>query len=219
MKENLLCHCALLSFPCCPLIKSFLQQDYWASYLFLQGPPKALSVSSSWLQLFSRDSMCTLSDIGKFPQARLESQSSYIHVCLWTWFRNYMNFLERLGTRCHSWTPRANSLCIFVFFGLDRIPFAATMLARTRQVVKTYKSLHLISLWTVFLAMFWLAVWIFGVSGAVSLPYGGWYAALLVISLAWSMEVLRNIVYVTVAGVVGTYYYEVHPHHRGILQF
>ncbi|KAG0557209.1 hypothetical protein KC19_11G110400 [Ceratodon purpureus] len=103
---------------------------------------------------------------------------------------------------------------LYVHLVRHRIPFAAIMLDKTRGVVKRHKSLHLISMWTVFLAMFWLAIWIFGVSGAVSLPYGGWYAALLVLSLAWSMEVLRNIVYVTVAGVVGQYYYEGHhmPH-------
>lgn len=97
---------------------------------------------------------------------------------------------------------------LYVHLVRHRIPFAAIMLNKTRGVVRRYRGLHLISMWTVFVAMFWLAIWIFGVSGAVSLPYGGWYAALLVLSLAWSMEVLRNIVYVTVASVVGTYYYE-----------
>jgi hypothetical protein len=49
----------------------------------------------------------------------------------------------------------------------------------------------------------------FGATGAVSLPYGGYYVALLLISLAWSIEVLRNIVNVTVAGTVGTFYFQV----------
>lgn len=94
-----------------------------------------------------------------------------------------------------------------------RIPFAACMYKKTRDVLRHYKGLYIISAWHVLLALAWLALWIFGVSGAVSLPHGGWYAALLVLSLAWSIEVLRNIVYVTVAGLVGTYYYEVRSHH------
>lgn len=110
------------------------------------------------------------------------------------------------------WTLGLIFLCwLSCCFGLGRIPFASIMLNKSRLVVKHYRSLHVIATWTVFIAMLWLAIWIFGVAGAVSLPYGGWYAALLVLSLAWSMEVLRNIVYVTVAGVVSTYYYEVHP--------
>lgn len=92
---------------------------------------------------------------------------------------------------------------------LNRIPFAAEMLTRALQIVHKHKMLYVVSMWTTFLGMFWLALWIFGVSGAVSLPYGGWYVTLLVISLAWSMEVLRNVVNVTVARVVGTDYFEV----------
>lgn len=60
--------------------------------------------------------------------------------------------------------------------------------------------------------MFWIALWIFGAAGAVSLKYGGYYVALLIISLAWSMEVLRNTVNVTVAGVVGKFYSQVCRH-------
>lgn len=92
---------------------------------------------------------------------------------------------------------------------LNRIPFAATMLTRAIRDVHRHKMLYVVSTWTSCLGMFWLALWIFGVSGAVSLPYGGWYVALLVISLAWSIEVLRNVVNVTVARVVGTIYFEV----------
>jgi hypothetical protein len=54
-----------------------------------------------------------------------------------------------------------------------------------------------------------MAIWIFGAAGAVSIPYGGYYVALLIISLAWSIEVLRNTVNITVAGTVGTYYFQV----------
>lgn len=92
---------------------------------------------------------------------------------------------------------------------VNRIPFAAIMLTRALQDVYMHKMLYVVSMWTSCLGMFWLALWIFGVSGAVSLPYGGWYVALLVISLAWSIEVLRNVVNVTVARVVGTVYFEV----------
>lgn len=97
---------------------------------------------------------------------------------------------------------------LYVHLVRERIPFAACMYKKTRDVLRHYKGLYIISAWHVLLALAWLALWIFGVSGAVSLPHGGWYAALLVLSLAWSIEVLRNIVYVTVAGLVGTYYYE-----------
>uniref|UniRef100_A0A7I4C734 Choline transporter-like protein n=1 Tax=Physcomitrium patens TaxID=3218 RepID=A0A7I4C734_PHYPA len=97
---------------------------------------------------------------------------------------------------------------LYVHLVRHRMEFAGIMLRRALLTVHEYKSLYVISMWTVFLAMFWLAIWIFGVSGALSFQHGGYYVALLVISLAWSMEVLRNTVNVTVASVIGTYYYE-----------
>jgi hypothetical protein len=90
-----------------------------------------------------------------------------------------------------------------------RIPFAAIILSKVLLVTARYPGLYFVSYCAVFLAACWTAIWIFGATGAVSLPYGGYYVALLIISLAWSIEVLRNIVNVTVAGTVGTFYFQV----------
>ncbi|XP_024401779.1 uncharacterized protein [Physcomitrium patens] len=97
---------------------------------------------------------------------------------------------------------------LYVHHVRHRMEFTGIMLRKAILAVHEYKSLYILSVWTVFLAMFWLALWIFGVSGALSFTYGGYYVALLVVSLAWSIEVLRNTINVTVAGVVGTNYYE-----------
>jgi hypothetical protein len=83
------------------------------------------------------------------------------------------------------------------------------MLSKVLLVTARYPGLYFVSYCAVFLAACWTAIWIFGATGAVSLPYGGYYVALLIISLAWSIEVLRNIVNVTVAGTVGTFYFQV----------
>lgn len=75
-----------------------------------------------------------------------------------------------------------------------------------------YPGLYLVSYSAVLIAMCWMAIWIFGAAGAVSIPYGAYYVVLLIISLAWSIEVLRNTVNITVAGTVGTFYFQVDHH-------
>jgi hypothetical protein len=91
-----------------------------------------------------------------------------------------------------------------------RIPFAAIMLSKVLLVTGRYPGLYFVSYSAVLIAMCWMAIWIFGAAGAVSIPYGGYYVVLLIISLAWSIEVLRNIVNITVAGTVGTFYFQEH---------
>jgi hypothetical protein len=98
---------------------------------------------------------------------------------------------------------------LFVQLVRNRIPFAAIVLSKVLLVTARYPGLYFVSYCAVFLAACWTAIWMFGATGAVSLPYGGYYVALLLISLAWSIEVLRNIVNVTVAGTVGTFYFQV----------
>ncbi|CAK9190738.1 unnamed protein product [Sphagnum troendelagicum] len=99
---------------------------------------------------------------------------------------------------------------LFVQLVKARIPFATIMLKKVLLVTGRYPGLYFVSYSAVFIAMCWIAIWIFGAAGAVSIPYGGYYVALLIISLAWSIEVLRNTVNITVAGTVGTFYFQEH---------
>jgi hypothetical protein len=92
--------------------------------------------------------------------------------------------------------------------GLCRIPFAASMLKKVVAVCDANPYTYIVSYSVLMVTLAWTAIWIFGFSGAAyhslhALIMGAW-----VLSLLWTMQVMRNIVRVSVAGTVSMFYYQ-----------
>lgn len=92
-----------------------------------------------------------------------------------------------------------------------RMEYAATVLSKALAPTPTSKlvtDLHHPSYWTVLAAFVWTSVWNLGIVGAISIKYG--YAVLIIfgllVSFAWTMEVLRNVLNVTVSRVIALFY-------------
>ncbi|KAG6549167.1 hypothetical protein Mapa_009393 [Marchantia paleacea] len=92
-----------------------------------------------------------------------------------------------------------------------RVPFAAALITKVIMVTGQYPACYIVSYLAVFVAVGWMALWSFGASGAIATMSNA--AAIvfgLLVSLYWTMEVIRNVVHVTVAGTVGTFYFQQH---------
>eukprot|EP00850_Spirogloea_muscicola_P021163 SM000239S08068 [mRNA] locus=s239:19317:22680:+ [translate_table: standard] len=97
---------------------------------------------------------------------------------------------------------------MYAYLVRHRVPFAGTILQKVVKVVRLFPSLLWVAYGAVATAVLWLSIWIFGASGALYFGNSAWIVAILVVSLLWTMEVIRNTVRVTVAGTVATYYYQ-----------
>lgn len=88
----------------------------------------------------------------------------------------------------------------------SRIKYAAKMLPKALAPINKFPNLHHTSYWVTLIAFLWIALWTVGVLGAISQKYAALSVMGFILSLAWTMEVLRNIVSVTVSRVVALFY-------------
>jgi len=87
-----------------------------------------------------------------------------------------------------------------------RKKYATQMLPKALAPITKFPDLHHSSYWVTLIAFLWIAVWILGVVGAISQKYAALSVLGFIVSLAWTMEVLRNIVNNTVLRVVALFY-------------
>jgi len=113
---------------------------------------------------------------------------------------------------------------IFFLIGLcyikvvwDRIPFATANLVTSLTAVKANIGIVLVAYIVTAVAFVWAIIWSFALAGIYEelcgdqgcdaeeyYPYG--YLFLMLVSYFWTLQVLMNVVHVTVAGVVGTWW-------------
>jgi len=99
-----------------------------------------------------------------------------------------------------------------------RIPFATTCLELGIEVVKAYPAIVYSALAAVFFQAAWIAVWCVGVYGYVDhmddqgedLSPG--VVFLLILSLYWTLEVVKYVVHCTTSGVTAAWYYTPDSH-------
>lgn len=114
---------------------------------------------------------------------------------------------------------------LYVFLVRSRIPFSASILTISVQVLQRYPSSNGFALLSAGLQLAWLFVWVIAAAGAhQSLKnqerydeYGrkvkdeenmiGFVWFLLLISFYWTLQVLKNVIHVTAAGLMGSWYF------------
>eukprot|EP00249_Psilotum_nudum_P024318 c29151_g1_i3 orf=848-1822(+) len=89
-----------------------------------------------------------------------------------------------------------------------RLKYAGDILSASLTPANRALGIYRISNCILIVASFWMALWIFGLVGAVKHTLSSLIVVVLLGSLAWTMEVLRNIVHGTVAGVVAQVYFD-----------
>lgn len=114
-------------------------------------------------------------------------------------------------------------LVINIFFGFkQKIPFAACNLATATASVKANLGVALYAYLSLLIAFGWAVFWsatsistIFVVSdcdadGSCNNDINGFLIFVLFVSFYWVMQVINNVVHVTVAGVVATWWFQPH---------
>lgn len=98
------------------------------------------------------------------------------------------------------------------------IPFAASNLKTAVIAVRANLGVTLVGLFLVFVAFVWTAIWLLSLTGVYvqMVPrndkvcdsrLNGWVALLFLLSYYWTQQVIKNMIHVTVAGVVGTWWF------------
>jgi len=120
--------------------------------------------------------------------------------------------------------------CLFLFFFLlglcyikvvwDRIPFATANLVTATIAVKTNFGLVFLGYWMTIFGMIYAVFWTMSFMGILqklcggydecknNFPYGAFFG--LVLAYYWTMEVVSNIIHVTVAGTIATWWFTPH---------
>lgn len=106
--------------------------------------------------------------------------------------------------------------CLYAHTVWHRIPFAASTLRTALECLRTNGGVFVLAYLVSVAAMVWVLVWIMAFAGVSSHYYyhGGNSSVgilgviLLVLSYHWTTQVLKNVIHVTVSGVVGTWWFD-----------
>jgi len=106
------------------------------------------------------------------------------------------------------WAGLAGICCAYFYLVRSRIPFASVMLEASIKVVARFPALFAVAYaalvvqlaWLVFWTVTWIHVWPVVGNNAV-------IAMIMVSSLFWTAQVIKNVVHVTASGVAASWYF------------
>ncbi|KAK1678312.1 hypothetical protein QYE76_039160 [Lolium multiflorum] len=87
-----------------------------------------------------------------------------------------------------------------------RVGFTARVFEKAVQPVDKFRGLNGPAYLMVAAGFVWISVWCVAVIGAVNFPFPGLTILALVVSLAWTAEVMRNVANLTASRVIALYY-------------
>ncbi|OVA04020.1 Choline transporter-like [Macleaya cordata] len=87
-----------------------------------------------------------------------------------------------------------------------RIGFTARVLSKSLEPVAKFSDLNQPTYWMLGLGFIWISLWVLAVIGALNFYFPPLLIIGLVLSLAWTAEVLRNVANLTVSRVIALYY-------------
>ncbi|KAG9457380.1 hypothetical protein H6P81_001888 [Aristolochia fimbriata] len=88
----------------------------------------------------------------------------------------------------------------------QRLGFTAKVLTLALQPVSKFKDLNEPTYWMMGVGFMWMSLWTLAVLGSLNFYFPPLIVILLVLSLAWTTEVMRNVVNLTVSRVIALYY-------------
>lgn len=88
----------------------------------------------------------------------------------------------------------------------QRIEFCTRVFIKSLQPVSKFPDLNQPTYWTLGVGFLWMSLWILGVIGSLNFYFPALVIIALVLSLAWTAEVMRNVVNLTVSRVIALYY-------------
>ncbi|KAL5708298.1 hypothetical protein ACHQM5_019108 [Ranunculus cassubicifolius] len=87
-----------------------------------------------------------------------------------------------------------------------RIKFTTRVLTKALEPVAKFSDINQHTYWMLGVGFCWISLWVLAVIGALNFYFPPLVIILLVLSLAWTAEVLRNVANLTVSRAIGLYY-------------
>ena len=87
-----------------------------------------------------------------------------------------------------------------------RIKFCSNVLSLSLQPVSKFPDLNQPTFYMLGAGFFWMSLWVLAVIGALNFYFPPLVIIALVLSLAWTVEVMRNVVNITISRVIALYY-------------
>lgn len=137
-----------------------------------------------------------------------------VHFIIWCSF--FMSLAAGILLICFQKPPTDGvGVCLIAFSignGLyacwvnQRIGFCSKVLIKSLEPVSKFRDLNHPTYWSLGVGFLWMSVWILAIVGALNFYFPPLVIFALILSLAWTTEVLRNIVNLTVSRVIALYY-------------
>eukprot|EP00698_Gefionella_okellyi_P004870 TRINITY_DN14502_c0_g1_i1.p1 TRINITY_DN14502_c0_g1~~TRINITY_DN14502_c0_g1_i1.p1 ORF type:complete len:485 (-),score=75.69 TRINITY_DN14502_c0_g1_i1:62-1516(-) len=102
---------------------------------------------------------------------------------------------------------------LMVYFWRSRIPFAALLLTTISEVLGAYRATTLVAFLAAMVQFVFMVLWVFGVALASTMNQNSAIPLLIfqVFAFYWTVQVIMNVVHVTTAGVVASWYFQQVP--------
>ncbi|KAM1369221.1 hypothetical protein PS2_039465 [Malus domestica] len=138
----------------------------------------------------------------------------FIHFILWTTF--VMSLSAGILLICFQKPPTDGVAVCFIAFAIgnglyacwitQRIGFCSKILIKSLEPVSKFPDLNQPTYWMLGVGFLWMSLLILAVIGALNFYFPPLIIILLVLSLAWTAEVMRNVANMTVSRVISLYY-------------
>lgn len=137
-----------------------------------------------------------------------------VHVILWTSF--LLTLSAGILLICFQKPPTDGVGVVFIAFSLgnglyscwvtQRVGFCSKVFIKAIEPVSKFHDLNQPTYWMLGIGFIWMSIWIFAVIGALNFYFPPLIIIALVLSLAWTTEVMRNVANLTVSRVIALYY-------------
>ncbi|RXI05332.1 hypothetical protein DVH24_006589 [Malus domestica] len=138
----------------------------------------------------------------------------FVHFILWTTF--LMSLSAGILLICFQKPPTNGVGVCFIAFAIGnglyacwithRIGFCSKILIKSLEPVSKFPDLNQPTYWMLGVGFLWMSLWNLAVIGALNFYLPPLIIILLVLSLAWTTEVMRNVANITVSRVISLYY-------------
>ncbi|XP_061368997.1 protein PNS1 isoform X2 [Gastrolobium bilobum] len=137
-----------------------------------------------------------------------------VHFILW--FTFLMSLAAGILLICFQKAPTDGVGVCFIAFAIGnglyacwvshRIKFCCKILSLSLEPVSNFRDLNRPTYHMLWAGFLWISLWVLAVIGALNFYFPPLVIIALVLSLAWTTEVMRNVVNITVSRVIALYY-------------
>ncbi|XP_062174737.1 protein PNS1 isoform X2 [Alnus glutinosa] len=175
---------------------------------------KEKNVLTHYLPQVEAASLLSITLAFTWQKALREWPTIMIHFILWSSF--LMTLSAGILLICFQKPPTDGVGVCFIAFAIGiglyacwvtrRIGFCCKVLMKSLEPVSKFPDLNQPIYWMLGVGFLWMSLWILAVVGALNFYFPPLILIALVLSLAWTAEVMRNIANLTVSRVIALYY-------------